>query len=39
LAAPLHRVLGAMALNALEVYALSPPWLPQETTTITLYGA
>ena len=38
-AAHLHRVLGAIALNALEVYALSTPWLHQETTTITLYGA
>jgi hypothetical protein len=39
LAAHLHRVLGAMALNALEVYALSPPWLHQDTTTLTRYGA
>ena len=38
-AAPRNRVFGAIALNALEVYALSPPWLHQETTTITLYGA
>src|SRR5215468_6395539 len=38
-AAQLHRVFGAIALNALDVYALSTPWLPQETTTITLYGA
>lgn len=38
-AANLNRVLGAIALNALEVYALSPPWLHQDTTTITLYGA
>ena len=30
---------GAIALNALEVYALSTPWLHQDTTTITLYGA
>src|SRR5262245_43272603 len=37
--ANLHRVFGAIALNALEVYALSPPWLHQDTTTITLYGA
>jgi len=35
----LHRVFGAIALNALEVYALSTSWLHQETTTITLYGA
>jgi transposase len=39
LAAQLHRVFGAIALNALEVYALSTPWLHQETTTISLYGA
>jgi hypothetical protein len=38
-AANLNRVFGAIALNALEVYALSAPWLHQETTTITLYGA
>ena len=37
--APLNRVFGAIALNALEVYALSTPWLHQDTTTITLYGA
>jgi transposase len=38
-AANLNRVFGAIALNALEVYALSAPWLHQDTTTITLYGA
>lgn len=38
-AANLHRVFGAIALNALEVSALSTPWLHQDTTTITLYGA
>src|SRR5262249_36316055 len=38
-AAQLNRVCGAIALNALEVYALSTPWLHQDTTTITLYGA
>jgi hypothetical protein len=32
-------VFGAIALQALEVYALSPPWLPQETTTLTRDGA
>src|SRR5262247_4584915 len=37
-AAQLNRVFGAIALNALEVYALSTPWLHQDTTTITLYG-
>jgi transposase len=38
-AANLHRVFGAIALNALEVYALSTPWLHQDTTTLSLYGA
>jgi transposase len=37
-AAQLNRVFGAIALNALEVYALATPWLHQDTTTITLYG-
>src|SRR5262249_7922952 len=38
-AAHLNRVFGAIALNALDVYAISSPWLHQDTTTITLYGA
>ena len=38
-AAHLNRVFGAIALHALEVYALSTPWLHQDTTTITLDGA
>jgi transposase len=38
-ASHLNRVFGAIALNALEVYALSTPWLHQDTTTITLDGA
>src|SRR5215831_9496889 len=38
-AAHLNRVFGAIALNALEVYALSTPWLHQDTTTMSLYGA
>src|SRR5215211_7243916 len=38
-AANLNRVYGAIALKALEVYAISTPWLHQDTTTITLYGA
>jgi transposase len=38
-AANLTRVFGAIALNALEVYAIATPWLHQDTTTITLYGA
>src|SRR5262245_43904058 len=38
-AAQLHRVFGAIALNALEVSALATPGLHQDTTTITRYGA
>jgi len=38
-AANLNRVFGAVALRALEVYALPTPWLHQDMTTITLYGA
>src|SRR5215831_1088694 len=37
--ANLNRVFGAIALNALDVYAIATPWLHQDTTTITLYGA
>jgi transposase len=39
LAANLNRVFSAVALKALEVYALPTPWLHQDTTTIALYGA
>src|SRR5262244_525541 len=38
-AANLNRVFGAIALKALEVYAISTPWLHQDTTTLSLYGA
>jgi transposase len=38
-AANLNKVYGAIALKALEVYALPTPWLHQDTTTIALYGA
>jgi transposase len=38
-AANLNRVFGAVALKALEVYAIPTPWLHQDTTTIALYGA
>jgi transposase len=38
-AANLNRVFGAVALKALEVYAISTPWLHQDTTTVALYGA
>ena len=36
LAAPLHRVFGASALNAWAVYTIAPPGLPQATTTSPL---
>jgi transposase len=38
-AANLNTVFGAIALKALEVYAIPTPWLPQDTTTLALYGA
>jgi transposase len=38
-AANLNRIFGAIALKALEVYAIPTPWLHQDTTTIALYGA
>jgi transposase len=38
-AANLNRVFGAIALKALETYAIPTPWLHQDTTTIALYGA
>jgi transposase len=38
-AANLNRVFGQVALGALETYAIATPWLHQDTTTISLYGA
>jgi transposase len=38
-AANLNAVFSAVALKALEVYAIATPWLHQDTTTIALYGA
>ena len=38
-AANLNTVFNAVALKALEVYALPTPWLHQDTTTIAFYGA
>src|SRR5215469_14525045 len=38
-AANLHKVFSAIALKALEVYAIPTPWLHHDTTTIALYGA
>jgi len=39
LAATRNRVVGAVALNALAVSALPPPWRQQDTTTMALSGA
>src|ERR671932_609496 len=38
-AANLNKVFSAIALKALEVYPMPPPWPHQDTTTIALYGA
>jgi transposase len=38
-AANLNQVFGARALKAWAVYAIPTPWLPQDTTTVALYGA
>jgi len=38
-AANLNKVFSAIALKALEVYAIPILWLHQDTTTIALYGA
>jgi transposase len=38
-AANLNHVFGTIALKALETYAISTPWIHQDTTTISLYGA
>jgi hypothetical protein len=38
-AANLNQVLSALALQALEVSAIPPPWLHQDTTTMALSGA
>ena len=35
----LNEVFSAISLKALETYAVSTPWLHQDTTTISLYGA
>ncbi|MEE8291790.1 MAG: IS1634 family transposase [Candidatus Tectomicrobia bacterium] len=37
--AKLNQVFSAIALKALETYAISTPWMHQDTTTISLYGA
>jgi len=38
-AANLNTVCSAIALKALEVYAIPTPWRHQDTTTMALYGA
>jgi transposase len=38
-AANLNAVFGAIALKALETYAITTPWIHHDTTTISLYGA
>src|SRR5918912_4239117 len=38
-AANLNKVFSAIALHALEGYAVAAPWLHQDTTTMALYGA
>ena len=38
-AANLNQVFGTIALQALETYAIATPWIHQDTTTISLYGA
>jgi transposase len=37
--ANLHTVFSAMALRALALYQVDTPWLHQDTTTISFYGA
>jgi transposase len=37
--ANLHTVFSAMALRALDIYRIGTPWLHQDTTTISFYGA
>jgi transposase len=38
-AANLNQVFGVMALKTLETSAIATPWIHQDTTTISLYGA
>jgi transposase len=38
-AANLNQVFRTLALNALETSAIATPWLHQETSTTSLYGA
>ena len=38
-AANLHQVYSAIVLKALAVYTIPTPWVHQDTTTISFYGA
>jgi hypothetical protein len=38
-AANLHKVVRVLALQALAIDAMPTPWMHQDTTTLTLYGA
>jgi transposase len=38
-AANLNKVFRGIALKALAIYAIPTPWIHQDTTTLTLYGA
>jgi transposase len=38
-AANLNKVFSVLALKALAIYAIPTPWIHQDTTTLTLYGA
>ena len=37
--AHLHTVFSAIALRALDIYRIGTPWIHQDTTTISFYGA
>jgi transposase len=37
--ANLHTVFSAIALRALDIYQIGTPWIHQDTTTISFYGA
>ena len=37
--ANLHTVFSAIALRALDIYQIGTPWMHQDTTTISFYGA
>ena len=37
--ANLHQIFSAISLRALDIYQVETPWLHQDTTTISFYGA